>query len=45
MSEKNDVLVRVEDLKLHFPISNGLFGRKNVLKAVDGVSFNIKYWN
>lgn len=42
MSEKNDVLVRVENLKLHFPISNGLFGKKNVLKAVDDVSFSIR---
>ena len=43
MSEKNDVLVRVEDLKLHFPISHGLLSsKKSVLKAVDGVTFSIR---
>ena len=43
MSEKSDVLVRVEDVKLHFPISHGLFSsKKSVLKAVDGVTFSIR---
>lgn len=35
-------LLRVRDLKVHFPIRGGLFGRQSgVVKAVDGVSFVI----
>lgn len=35
-------LLRVTDLKVHFPIRGGLFGRAaGVVKAVDGVSFVI----
>ena len=40
ISENDDILV-VKDLKMHFPISEGLFKTK-LLKAVDGVSFTIK---
>ncbi|WP_114392532.1 ABC transporter ATP-binding protein [Oleisolibacter albus] len=37
-------LLRVEDLKVHFPIRTGgiLFGEYTPLKAVDGVSFSLK---
>jgi oligopeptide transport system ATP-binding protein len=37
-------LLSVKDLKVHFRLGGGLFSRKNagVLKAVDGVSFDIK---
>ena len=34
-------LIEVEDLKQHFPIKTGFF-KTSPLKAVDGVSFNIK---
>lgn len=37
MLKKDDVLVEVRDLKKHFKV-----GRKAMLKAVDGVSFDIK---
>jgi len=38
-----DALVRVENLKKHFPISHGLFGKKKLfVRAVDGISFDIK---
>ncbi len=37
----NKYLVEVKDLKQHFKIPQGLFGHID-LKAVDGVSFNIK---
>ncbi len=38
-----EALLRVEDLKIHFPIYDGLFRRKvGDVKAVDGVSFEIK---
>ncbi|HYE50483.1 MAG TPA: dipeptide ABC transporter ATP-binding protein [Azospirillaceae bacterium] len=37
-------LLRVEDLKVHFPIRTGgvLFGKYTPLKAVDGVSFDLR---
>ena len=36
-------LIRAEDLKKEYPVGKGLFGRKkNVLHAVDGVSFSIR---
>lgn len=38
-----EILLRVEDLKMHFPILAGVFRRKvGAIKAVDGVSFDIK---
>ena len=39
--KKNDFLVEVKDLKMHFPVKTGWFSSKP-LKAVDGVSFEIK---
>jgi oligopeptide transport system ATP-binding protein len=42
MTEDNNVLVRVEDLKMHFPIYRGVIQRQvGAVRAVDGVSFNI----
>lgn len=42
MSEHN-ILVRVQNLKKHFPIVGGLLGRQmGAVKAVDGISFEIK---
>jgi oligopeptide transport system ATP-binding protein len=41
-SEKNDVLLRVEDLKMHFPIYRGVLRRQvGAVHAVDGVSFDV----
>ena len=39
----NEVLVRVENLKKHFPITRGIIFQKQVgaVRAVDGVTFNI----
>jgi len=37
----SDYLIEVEELKQHFPIKTGFF-KTTPLKAVDGVSFNIK---
>ena len=34
-------LLEVEDLKVYYPVKNGLFSRKRYLKAVDGVSFSL----
>ncbi len=41
MSNENEYLVEVKDLKEHFPVRTGFF-EKTMLKAVDGVSFQIK---
>ena len=39
---RNETLLRVTDLKVHFPIRRGLFGHQGgVVKAVDGVGFVI----
>jgi oligopeptide transport system ATP-binding protein len=42
MSDDN-ILVQIEDLHMYFPVTAGVFRRKaGDVKAVDGVSFNIK---
>jgi len=40
----SDDILRVEDLKVHFPVMKGVVIQKQVatVKAVDGVSFNLK---
>jgi len=39
----NEVLLRVEDLMMHFPIYRGVFQRQvGAVRAVDGVSFEVK---
>ena len=43
MSTRDGVVLRVRDLKKHFPVSQGVFfRRKAFLKAVDGISFEIE---
>ena len=43
MTANNDVLLRVEDLKMHFPIYRGVFQRQvGAVRAVDGVSFDVR---
>jgi len=43
MVEQNEPLLRVENLKVHFPVSKGLFQREQQLVyAVDGISFSVK---
>jgi len=43
MTDDRKVLVRVEDLKKHFPITSGIIFSRRVgaIKAVDGISFDI----
>ena len=36
------VLLSVTDLKVHFPRPSGLFRAPEVVKAVDGVSFDVR---
>ena len=38
---ENKALISVQDLKMHFPIGGGLFNKRRILKAVDGVSFDV----
>ena len=44
VADNADVLLNVDDVKVHFPIriDEGLFGRRVPLKAVDGVSFDLR---
>ncbi|MGC8826663.1 MAG: ATP-binding cassette domain-containing protein, partial [Anaerolineae bacterium] len=41
---KNEILVRVENLKMYFPITQGIIIQRQVgtIKAVDGISFFIR---
>jgi oligopeptide transport system ATP-binding protein len=42
-NSSNDVLLKVDNLKMHFPIYRGVFQRQvGAVHAVDGVSFEIK---
>ncbi|MBN2401351.1 MAG: dipeptide ABC transporter ATP-binding protein [Spirochaetes bacterium] len=39
----NNYLLKVKDLKMHFPVKGGvLYKQINTVKAVDGISFNVK---
>jgi oligopeptide transport system ATP-binding protein len=44
MSQTSDVLVRVQDLQMYFPITQGIVVQHHVgdIKAVDGISFDIQ---
>ena len=39
---KNDVLLSVKDLYTHFELRRGVFGRAGFVRAVDGVSFELR---
>jgi oligopeptide transport system ATP-binding protein len=42
-TNNNEVLLHVDDLKMHFPIYRGVFQRQvGAVRAVDGVSFDVK---
>ena len=38
----SDTLLRVEDLKIYYPVAGSGFGKKEFVKAVDGVTFEVK---
>ena len=43
--EAGDPILKVDDVRVHFPVkveSGGLFGKTKMLRAVDGVSFELK---
>jgi len=35
------VLLEARDVRRHYPVGGGLFGKKGIVKAVDGVSFSL----
>jgi peptide/nickel transport system ATP-binding protein len=37
----SEPILRVEGLVKHFPVKGGLFGKRQVVRAVDGVSFDV----
>ena len=39
----SDTLLRVEDLKIYYPVAGSGFGKKEFVKAVDGVTFEERY--
>ncbi len=43
MTDQNNVLLQVKDLKMYFPITQGIIIQRHVgdIKAVDGISFDI----
>ena len=38
----SDTLLRVEDLKIYYPVAGSGFGKEEFVKAVDGVTFEVK---
>jgi len=43
MASENNVLLKIEDLKMHFPIFRGLIRRQvGAVHAVDGISFDVR---
>ena len=38
----DDTILKVDNLKVYFPVSNGFLKKKSFVKAVDGISFDIK---
>ena len=42
MTDTAKILLEVKDLKMHFPVNKSLFSKKQFVKAVDGVSFEIR---
>ena len=42
-AQRNDIILEVKDLKMHFPVTRGLLRRKvSDVKAVDGVTFSLQ---
>ena len=42
-TQRNDAILEVKDLKMHFPVTRGLLRRKVAdVKAVDGVTFSLR---
>jgi len=43
-NSKNDVILSIKDLKMYFPITQGIIFQRHIgdIKAVDGISFEVK---
>ena len=37
-----NVVMQAHDIRVHYPVGGGLFGKKGLVKAVDGVSFTLR---
>ncbi len=42
MADKKDILLDVEDVKIYYPVAGKKFGTVDYVKAVDGVSFEVR---
>ncbi len=42
IDEAGPPMLRVEDLSVHFPVNTGFLAEKKVIKAVDGISFEVR---
>ncbi|CAY76259.1 putative ABC transport system, ATP-binding component [Erwinia pyrifoliae DSM 12163] len=40
--DKPTLLMQAIDLKKHYPVKKGLFGQQQLVKALDGVSFDLE---
>lgn len=41
-TQKQNLILRLENVKTYFPVDSGLFSKKKVVRAVDGVSLEIQ---
>ncbi|VFS90361.1 dipeptide transporter ATP-binding subunit [Kluyvera cryocrescens] len=39
---KEEPLIRLREVRKHYALNGGIFSQKRVVKAVDGVSFDIQ---
>ncbi len=42
MAERSDILLHVEDMKIYYPVAGKRLGTTDYVKAVDGVSFEVR---
>lgn len=42
MADKGDILLKVEDMKIYYSVAGKKFGTTDYVKAVDGVSFEVR---
>ena len=41
-NNENETLISMQDLQVHYRLGGGLFSETKIVKAVDGVSLDIK---
>ena len=42
MADRTDILLHVEDMKIYYPVTGKRLGTTDYVKAVDGVSFEVR---